>query len=275
MALPPAASRPATGRPARAGARRRTPPSAGHDDPCRRRRPSPPTRSAPGPRPPSGACRCGPRRSPPGRPAAITPPPGRPDCVYPARVAAASSSAGVNRPRHVVRSRSCISSPRSSSNGSMTACESLPRVSGEPASRRARAGPIPSARSCSVVGQMQHAGAGAAERRDVGSLRWVACTAVVVGSEERRVRAGARSGSSRSRPAVAAFSAGCSERWTCRGRSPAAATTAAIAACGTARTEWSRPPRSGCVGPSRGHRARRPGATSPSPNRTCSGSSGS
>ena len=54
-----------------------------------------------------------------------------------------------------VASRSSISSPRISSNRSMTAWLSLPRVSRPPASCSRRAGPMPSPRSRSVVGQMQ------------------------------------------------------------------------------------------------------------------------
>ena len=64
----------------------------------------------------------------------------------------------------------------------MTACWSVPRDSGDPASSRARAGPMPSARSRSVVGQKQHVGAGAAEQlRGRPAVRWVAWTAVVRG----------------------------------------------------------------------------------------------
>jgi len=90
-----------------------------------------------------------------GCPAARRPPPCQPSCSWPAVVNAASSSLVSNRPRSPLARRSSISRARASSRRSMTACWSEPRLRGEPASRRARAGPIPSARSRSVVGQMQ------------------------------------------------------------------------------------------------------------------------
>ena len=55
-------------------------------------------------------------------------------------------------PRTRFASRSSSSTARASSNRSITACESEPSASGDPASRNARAGPMPSARSRSVVG---------------------------------------------------------------------------------------------------------------------------
>ena len=59
------------------------------------------------------------------------------------------------RSRSLVTSRSCISMPRSSTKGSMMTFWSEPSEIGLPASCRARLGPMPSARSRSVVGQMQ------------------------------------------------------------------------------------------------------------------------
>src|SRR5450755_184645 len=52
-----------------------------------------------------------------------------------------------------VARRSSSSTARASSNGSITALESLPSASAAPASSRRSAGPMPSARSRSVVGQ--------------------------------------------------------------------------------------------------------------------------
>ena len=102
--------------------------------------------------------RCAPRRARPGRgrharPGSIRPASDQPRLRWPASVRAATSSAGVKRPRSRLASRSSISRARASSSRSMTAFWSLPRVRGAPASSRRRAGPTPSARSRSVVGQ--------------------------------------------------------------------------------------------------------------------------
>ena len=92
------------------------------------------------------------RRGRPRAPAAIRPASGQPRLAWPSIVSACTSSAGRNRPRCNESSRSCISRPRASSSRSITACWSLPRLSPAPL-RSARAGPMPSARSRSVVGQ--------------------------------------------------------------------------------------------------------------------------
>ena len=63
----------------------------------------------------------------------------------------------------------------------MIACWSEPRAIGLPASKRARAGPMPSARSRSVVGQKQAVVRDEPSSLMSRSLMWVACTAVVRG----------------------------------------------------------------------------------------------
>ena len=73
----------------------------------------------------------------------------------------------------------CISSPRASSSRSVTACWSLPSEIGEPASRSSVAGPMPSARSRSVVGHKQAQVRLSPSNRMSPAVRWVACTAVV------------------------------------------------------------------------------------------------
>ena len=108
--------------------------------------------------------------------------------------------------------RSSSSTARASSNGSMTACESEP--SAEP--RRvanAAVGPIPSARSRSVVGQMQQRRTGVREQLDVevGEVRGVDGGEPLV--ELRRARTAARRGCGRTRPGASSFSFGCSDTW--------------------------------------------------------------
>ena len=165
-----------------------------------------------------------------------------PGAAWPAAPAAVTSSAGVKRPRCRLGSRSCSSSPRISSNGSITACWSLPRQSGLPASASARAGPMPSARSRSVVGQKQTPVPVPPEQGDV-----------VAGQVGGVHRGGGRpeqpvAGQQPGRGAAverlqAAFSAGCSLRWTCSG--PAGRSVASLAevgSLGTARTEWTAAP---------------------------------
>ena len=123
----------------------------------------------------------------------------------------------MNRSRTPWRSRSCISRARISSKGSTTAWLSLPRHSGTPAVASAPAGPIPSPRSRSVVGQKQARVPVRARRATSSSVRWVACTAVVAGPSApaaSRSAVGVRPWAARQ----AAFSSGCSERWTCSGR---------------------------------------------------------
>ena len=126
------------------------------------------------------------------------------------------------RARRVAR-RSSSSTARASSSRSMTACESLPSVSRAPASRRANVGPMPSARSRSVVGQRQHEHRRRAEQPDVGRRE---VGGVDGGEPLRRARRRRRAARSASRPWAAStcsFSAGCSDTWACSGapRSPA------------------------------------------------------
>ena len=112
-----------------------------------------------------------------GAPTASLPASGLPSGAW--LVSAARSSAGRNRPRSPVASRSCISSALASSIGSTTACWSLPSESGAPASCSARAGPMPSARSRSVVGHRHTPVPEPPSSAMSASVRWVACTAVV------------------------------------------------------------------------------------------------
>ena len=85
-------------------------------------------------------------------PTSSRPPSGQPRLAWPLAVAARSRLGASWLPRTRLANRSWCSTARDSSNRSITACESEPRASADPASRSARAGPIPSARSRSVVG---------------------------------------------------------------------------------------------------------------------------
>ena len=130
-----------------------------------------------------------------------------------------SSSAALQCPRSREANRSFISRPRSSSNGSMTAWLSLPIVSRQPASYKRLAGPIPSARSRSVVGVMHTLVRVPPSSATSSSVRWVAWTTVVAGpsrpsSWSRRV------GVTPYAARQSSFSRGCSERCTCSGSRP-------------------------------------------------------
>ena len=114
-------------------------------------------------------------------PSAIRPASSKPSERCPSYVAAASSSRADQWPRCWVASRSCISTARISSNRSITAWLSEPSVRVAPASCNRRAGPMPSARSRSVVGQKQTLVRLSPSSRMSSSVRWVACTAVVSG----------------------------------------------------------------------------------------------
>src|SRR6266540_2243333 len=102
----------------------------------------------------------------------------QPIAAMPPVVAAASSAAGRWWPRRPEARRSSNSKARDSSNRSMTAWLSLPTHNGLPAVASAAAGPMPSARSRSVVGHMQTVVRVAPRRRMSSSLRQVAWTAV-------------------------------------------------------------------------------------------------
>ena len=110
-------------------------------------------------------------------PSAIRPASSKPSERCPSYVAAASSSRADQCPRFWVASRSCISTARISSNRSITAWLSEPSVRVAPELRNRRAGPMPSARSRSVVGQKQTLVRLCPSRRMSPSVRWVACTA--------------------------------------------------------------------------------------------------
>ena len=140
-------------------------------------------------------------------------------------------------PRTPVASRSSSSIARASSNGSMTACESLPVASEAPASSSRRAGPMPSARSRSVVGQRQAVTPAPPSSATSSSVRWVAWTAV------KRSDSAPASASSPVgvRPCAArhsSFSFGCSETCACSGRPAAHAATIRADSGSTARTLW-------------------------------------
>ncbi len=121
----------------------------------------------------------------------------------------------------------------------MTAWLSEPSESGEPARWRATAGPMPSARSRSVVGHMQVPVPESPSRAMSSSVRWVLCTPVVRGPRtpwSASSRVGVRPCAARQ----ASFSAVCSDRCTCSGARRSSAHRATVVNCpaGTARTEW-------------------------------------
>ena len=143
----------------------------------------------------------------------------------------------MNRSRTPWRSRSCISRARISSNGSTTAWLSLPRHSGTPAVASAPAGPIPSPRSRSVVGQKQARVPVRARRATSSSVRWVACTAVVAGPSapavvQERGRGAAVGGE------AGGVLVGLLGEVDVQRPVPAHSATTGRAARGTARTEW-------------------------------------
>ena len=117
-------------------------------------------------------------------PTRISPASGKPRLEWPVAVPAVSSSAALQWPRLCCASRSSISTARISSNGSITAWLSLPRVSGLPASWSSRLGPTPSPRSRSVVGQKQATVRVVPRWRMSSVVTRVACTAVVIGPED-------------------------------------------------------------------------------------------
>ena len=144
--------------------------------------------------------------------------------------------AGARRATPVAR-RSSSSIARASSNRSITACESLPTASDAPASRSRRAGPMPSARSRSVVGHRQTVTPAPPSSATSSSVRCVAWTAV-----KRSDSAPASASSAVGvRPCAArhsSFSAGCSETCACSGRPAAHAATVRADSGSTARTLW-------------------------------------
>ena len=203
-------------------------------------------------------------------PTSMRPASGHPRLAWPPSVAARSNDAASWLPRMPLANRSSSSTARASSSRSITACESLPRVSRTPESRIARAAPMPSARSRSVVGHRQHHPPAAPSRSRSASAAWVACTAV-----NRSVSA-CRSASTCMgvRPRTATHwscSAGCSDTWACSGasRSAAHAATTSMSAGSTARTECTaapmRRPGSSACAEARVAQA----STSPSENRRC------
>ena len=193
-----------------------------------------------------------------------------------ARSPSAAAPAASWRPRSSVARRSSSSTARASSSRSMTACESLPSVRRAPASRRANVGPMPSARSRSVVGQMQHEQRAAPSSADVGRRD---VGGVDGGEPRRRARRRRRARSTGVAPWAAStcsFSAGCSETWACSG-------TRALAGprgddgdrCridGAHRVHGGADAHAGTVGRSAAARAAQASA-SPSEKRRCTGSS--
>ena len=89
----------------------------------------------------------------------------------------------------------------------------------QPASCSRRAGPMPSARSRSVVGVMQTLVPVVPSSSMSSSVRWVACTTVVSGPS-RSASCSSRVGVTPYAARQASFSATCSERWTCSGARP-------------------------------------------------------
>ena len=167
-------------------------------------------------------------------------PTGRARLRAPPVVRAAMSSAGENRPRWPLRSRSPASSPCVSRRASRTTCWSEPSAIVAPASASSRAGPMPSARSASVHGHM--------------TIVVPPCPSVAMSASDRCVAWTGESVSlttpARARTCVgvvpyaatdASFSAGCSERWTCSG--PDSSVKRGRSAAATARTEWIAAPR--------------------------------
>lgn len=206
-------------------------------------------------------------------PASRRPASAQPSEACPSAVAARSNWAAVQCPRVRVRSRSSSSMARASSNRSITAWLSLPRLSGLPASCSRLAGPIPSARSRSVVGHMQIVVPEPPSSVMSSSVRCVAWTA--------EVRGPSTPWSARSRVGVtpcvawqASFSAGCSDRWTCSGawRSSLQRTAAASWSAGTARTEWTAAPIRACGRSARASARSAQASASPSLKRSWCGS---
>ncbi len=113
----------------------------------------------------------------------------------------------------------------------------------EPRASRGPAGPMPSARSRSVVGHMQIVVSRSSSRSL--SVRWVAWTAQLSGPSAPwpcRSSVGVQPWTARQ----ASFSARCSERWKCSGLPGAHSTTVGIWSAGTARTEWIAAPMRAC-----------------------------
>lgn len=84
---------------------------------------------------------------------------------------------------------------RASSKMSITACESLPTASRAPAARSAVAGPIPSARSRSVVGQRQTvapAAPSSSRSRSLGWVTWIAVKRSSIAPASARTSVGVR-----------------------------------------------------------------------------------
>ena len=127
----------------------------------------------------------------------------RPSPARRAAVAAATSSAAVKWPRCSVASRSSSSTPRASSNRSITAWLSLPRLSGEPASAERRAGPDAVGQVAFGGGAEADAGAAAAEELDVAVGQVGGVHGGGVRPEHAVPVAAARWGCSRARPGTA------------------------------------------------------------------------
>ena len=185
----------------------------------------------------------------------------------PSRAATATSWC----PRVPDASRSSSSTARASSSRSITACESLPRVTSAPAARRSDAEAMPSARSRSVVGHRQHqqwCPPSSPTSRPVTYTAWTA----VNGWSSAPASASSSVGVRPCSAAHHSFSAGCSDTWACstQPRSPAQRATSAMRrpVDGAHRVDGRADPHAvGVVA------ARRPASahasTSPSENRRC------
>ena len=160
-------------------------------------------------------------------------------------------------PAAPVTSRSSISTARASSNRSITAWLSLRAQSTAPAARSAAAGPMPSARSRSVVGQKQTVARFRPYSVDVGVAEMRAVDRGEVAGQGPGVVRGPRWASSRSGARQASFSAGCSETCACSGAAAAHSATSSMSRAATARTECTAAP-TGAPGPRDRIRATRP-----------------
>ena len=173
-------------------------------------------------------------------PGSIRPASGQPRHACPSAEAARISSSAPWRPRSPLARRSSSSTARASSNMSITACESLPSDSDAPASLSRRIGPIPSARSRSVVGHTQQHEPRPAEQAHVVVVE-MRC---VHRGEVRGQRAGLveqrRWGCSRRRPGTPRSRRAARTRARAGGgpRSAAHPATVAAAAGSTARMLW-------------------------------------
>ena len=224
-----------------------------------RRRPRSPR---PHRRPPCGSIPCRPRRGRRVRRRSTSPRPSSRARAGRRRWPRLSNLSAVMTPRSRRARRSSSSVARASSKRSITACESDPRLNNPQPASSAAAGPMPSPRSRSVVGQKHTPVAVRSRSARSSSVRWVAWTAVVRGPSTPASRSSAVGVA----PCTArhwSISAVCSDECTCSGAPWASAhsTTAGMCSSGTPRTECSAAPTiTAAVG-------RPPGGAAPPPAR--------